>query len=58
MCMVCRDFELGKLTLPEAYRNLREVWDEKNNPHCMDVWIKLVNAELNVWDNKEGKQND
>lgn len=44
MCRICADWELGKLTLPEAYLNLQEVWDEED-PHHVDVWVKLIKSE-------------
>ena len=46
MCLICKDWELGKLTIEEAYRNLKEVYDEKENPHSIEVWIKLAQSEL------------
>jgi hypothetical protein len=45
MCLICKDFELGKLTLNEAYRNLKEVYDDEDE-HSVDVWMMLLDAEL------------
>lgn len=45
MCRICADFEIGKLTIPEAYTNLKEVFTEEDR-HAIEVWIKLIKAEL------------
>ena len=45
MCRICVDFELGKLTIPEAYKNLRETYDEADE-HSNEVWLKLLEAEV------------
>lgn len=44
MCQICVDFELNKLTLSEAYNNLREVYNESDG-HSIEVWLKLIKAE-------------
>ena len=44
MCRICVDFELGKLTLEEAYRNFREIYNE-NDDHALELWVKLIEAE-------------
>jgi len=46
-CAICKDFQLGKLSLQEAYNNLREVYNEENE-HTMEVWIMLIEAERNA----------
>lgn len=44
MCLICKDFALGKLTIPEAYRNLRETYSETDK-YSNEVWLKLIEAE-------------
>lgn len=45
MCMICVDFNLGKLTIDEAYRNLKEVFKDEDE-HTLEVWLKLVEKEM------------
>ncbi len=51
MCMICKDWELGKLTSKEALRNLGEVMREANKSsraHYDDVVEKILNKEVPV----------
>lgn len=45
MCLICADFEKGKLTIDEAYTNLKETYDESDG-HSNEVWRKLLAYEL------------
>lgn len=45
MCRICVDFELKKLSIKEAYSNLREVYRD-DDEHCNEVWLKLMEAEM------------
>lgn len=45
MCRICAEFEMGKLTIPEAYRNLKETYNE-DDEHSNEVWLKLLEAEM------------
>lgn len=45
MCLICKDYELKKLTRKEALTNLTEVYDEEDKHHN-EVWMKLVEDEL------------
>jgi hypothetical protein len=47
MCIVCLDWQKGKLTLEEAWRNLNEIaWDgfnsEEERLHYLEVAEKLA----------------
>lgn len=44
MCKICVDYQKGSLTLPEAYKNLKEVYNEEDG-HSIDVWLMLIEAE-------------
>ena len=49
MCMICKDWELGKLTSKEALRNLGEVMAEATKAgraHYDDVVEKILNKEV------------
>lgn len=43
MCMICVDFELGKLSREEAYHNWGEM--DMNDPHSQEV-LDLLNDSL------------
>ncbi len=51
ICLICKDWMLGNLTIKEAFNNLRENFDE-NNRHDVDLWIKLLKAELDEEDTR------
>lgn len=48
MCIICKDWMLGKLTVKEAWRNLNETVDsdpdKKDDPHYYEV-VKLLLGE-------------
>lgn len=46
MCKICVDFKKGSLTRQEAYQNLQEVYNDKDE-HSKDIWIMLLEDELN-----------
>jgi len=37
MCLICVEFEKGKLTLKEAYRNLGEMRESLSDEHAAEV---------------------
>jgi len=51
MCLICVDFEKGKLTIEEAYNNLKEVFNEEDK-HTQEVWEMLIEAELKKLEGK------
>lgn len=51
MCLICVEFNKGKLSIREAYTNLTEVYSEEDE-HTKDVWRMLVEAELDSKGNK------
>lgn len=56
MCMLCVEYEKGKLTWQEAFNNLRESFNEED-PHSLEIWEKLIIDEmkrLNVNDHGNG----
>lgn len=48
MCQICADYEMKKLTLAEAYKNLQEVYDEEDG-HSVEVWLKLLQDDINEY---------
>jgi hypothetical protein len=50
-CIVCRDWELGKLTNEEAKRNLNEIADSNSEltdeeaKHYWELWEKILEDE-------------
>lgn len=50
-CIVCRDWELGKLTIEEAKRNLGEIAETKSDltdeelRHYWDLWEKILEKD-------------
>lgn len=44
MCAVCYDFQRGRITIKEAYKNLEEIYEEEDE-HSNEVWIMLLKAE-------------
>lgn len=57
MCIVCKDWELGKLTNKEAFRNLGEMIasaeEEGEKNHLIETYEKILDKELPVTDNDE-----
>ena len=51
MCLICVEFNKGKLSIREAYSNLLEMYSEEDE-HSKDVWVMLVEAELDSEGNK------
>lgn len=47
MCLICAEWDAKRLTIDEAYKNLRETYDESDG-HSVEVWLKLLNAEIEV----------
>jgi hypothetical protein len=43
--MICVDFELGKMSVAEAYTNLREIYEDDDEHHA-EVWLKLIEMEM------------
>lgn len=43
--MICMDYEKGKLTWNEAFKNLTEVFNEED-PHIIKVWEKLLKDQM------------
>lgn len=49
MCIVCIEYNKGKLTYKEAFRNIREVSENANEEelrHFSEVIDKIVNDEV------------
>lgn len=50
MCVVCKDWELGKLTAKEAFRNLGELInsteDREERRHLFDLSNQLLDEEV------------
>jgi hypothetical protein len=50
MCVICIEWEKGKLTTKEAYRNMGEVLstteDEEQKNHLFELSEKLLESEL------------
>lgn len=50
MCRICVEWELGKLTTKEAFRNLGELInstdDEETKDHLFDLSNKLLDEEV------------
>jgi len=43
MCIICKDWEKGKLTLDEAWRNLSEIaWDEFNSEEERTHYLEVA----------------
>jgi hypothetical protein len=47
MCIVCRDWQLGKLTYQEAQKNLREMFDagydsDEEKQHFLEVFEEIT----------------
>lgn len=49
MCIICIEWEKGKMTNNEAKRALHEMVtdDVEKNKHLQDVWYKIEENELN-----------
>ena len=45
MCLICIDIAREKLTSIEAFRNLREVWEELEEEHLGEVFGRIVDLE-------------
>jgi hypothetical protein len=45
MCIICVDYELGKLTFSEALRNLNEMIGEVGEEHAVDVFVKIASPK-------------
>jgi len=62
MCIVCKDWELGKLTSKEALANLGEMistagstgGDQVNIDHYWDIVAKVMDKEVPMEDRDEG----
>lgn len=55
MCVICKDWERGKLTSKEALKNIGEVIykDNKLDKHLMDLSEKILDKEVPLSDNDE-----
>ena len=58
MCIICKEWELGKLTSKEALRNLGEMIlssnDNKENPdHYYEISEKILDKEVPMMDTEE-----
>ena len=45
MCMLCGEFEKGRLSLEEAWKNFDEMVESLENKHIIEVMEKLYSAE-------------
>tara|TARA_Y100000034_G_scaffold1789_1_gene2286 strand:+ start:233 stop:412 length:180 start_codon:yes stop_codon:yes gene_type:complete len=45
MCLICIDLAREKLTAAEAFRNLREMWEEMDEEHLMKLAHKIYDLE-------------
>lgn len=45
MCMICVDFEAGRMTLKEGWRNFDEMIEEIPQEHHEDIIYMLWHAE-------------
>ena len=45
MCLICIDIARERLTSIEAFRNLREVWEELEEEHLGEVLGRIVDLE-------------
>lgn len=58
MCIICKDWELGKLTSKEAFKNLGEMMeaaknDAEESKHLFEVYEKILDKEVPISDNDE-----
>lgn len=56
MCIVCKDWEAGKLTSQEALKNLGELIkaaDKKDKKHLFEVSEKILDKEVPLSDTDE-----
>ena len=58
MCLICRDLNLNKLTLDEAWKNFFEMNDlvgacPLDLEHCVEIYCKLMDEAL-----KQGGESD
>lgn len=57
MCLVCKDWQLGKLTTKEALRNLNETVDENATreelDHYWEIATKITDAKHKIGDWEE-----
>jgi hypothetical protein len=57
MCIVCRDWQLGRLTSKEALRNLGEMIfaseDKEEQAHLWEISEKILDNEVPISDTDE-----
>lgn len=51
MCALCKDWNLGKLTSKEAFRNIGEILisaDDEERDHLFELSNKILDADLDI----------
>ena len=50
MCLICVEFEKGKLTQEEAWKNLSEMAESVDPKHAIEIIKKLIPSGLHKFD--------
>jgi len=51
MCILCKDWELGKLTSKEAFRNIGEILisaNDKELDHLFELSNRILDSDLDI----------
>ena len=52
MCLICIEYEKGKLKAAEALRNLSELKENLDPDHVKEIQRKIINDTWEKWDFK------
>lgn len=56
MCLICFDFEMSRLTVTEARRNLREMASSIDEEHVEEIERILTEKEIEQMDDEEFRE--
>ena len=56
MCLICVEFEMSRLTVAEARRNLREMASSIDDEHIEEIERLLTEKEIEQMDDEEFRE--